>query len=73
MRLEQPVQNNKMIETKQMVPGKQRKVSALFGAFAFVSKLYQIKLHLYAALLGLFVWSPQNDCVGQVFQSKTVQ
>ena len=29
-----------------------------------------MKHHLYATLLGLFVWSPKNDCVGQVVQSQ---
>ena len=38
--------------------------------FAFVLKLYQIKHHLYADLLGLFVWSPENECVGQVVQTQ---
>ena len=72
MRIEQLVQNNKLIETKQIVTGKQCKDSALFGALCLCFKTvqYQIKHHLYAALLGLFVWTPENDCVGKVVQSQ---
>ena len=58
----------KMIGTKQIVTGKQRKIVLYLVLFAFVLKLHQIKHHLNAALVGLFVWSPKNDYVGQVVQ-----
>ena len=58
-----------MIRIKQIVPGKQREVSALFGALCFCfTELYQIKHKLYVALLGLFVWSPNNEYMVQVVQ-----
>ena len=69
MRIEQLVQSNTLIESKLSQESSVKLVLYLLR-FAFVSKLYQIKHHLYAALLGLFVWSLENDCVGKVVQSQ---
>ena len=41
--------------------------------FAFVLKLYQINHQLYAALLGLFVWSPKMNVRDKLFNDKAVK
>ena len=57
-------QNNKLIGTKQTVPRKQSKVSALFGALYFCFKLHKMKHQLYAALLRMFVLPPTSNSIG---------
>ena len=56
----QLVQNNKLIGTKQIVPGKQHKVSALFGALCFCFKTAQNKAPTLRCFAGTVCFVPNN-------------
>ena len=70
MKKEQLIQNNKLIGTKHIGPGKQRKVSALFGALCLCFKTVPNKAPSKSCFAGTVCLVPKNDCVGQVVQSQ---
>ena len=60
MRIEQLVQNNKLIGTKQIVAGKQSKVSALFVALFFCFKTVPNKAPTLRCFAGTVSFVPDK-------------
>ena len=70
MRIEQLVQNNKLIGTKKIVTRKQRKVGALFNTLCFCFKAVPNKAQTLRCFARTVYFVPSNNCIGKVVQTQ---